>query len=42
MLGRKKLYSAIALAGVLVLGFIATSVISYFLAEDSVSGHIAD
>ena len=42
MLGQKKLYSAIALAGVLVVGFIASSVISYFLAQDSVSDHIAE
>ncbi|MES1928040.1 diguanylate cyclase [Salinisphaera dokdonensis CL-ES53] len=41
MLAQKKLFSAIALAGVLVLGFIATSVISYFLAQDSVSNRIA-
>ena len=42
MLGQKKLYSAIALAGVLVVGFITSSVISYFLAQDSVSDHIAE
>lgn len=42
MLAQKKLYSAIALAGVLVFGFIATSVISYFLAQESVSDHIAE
>lgn len=41
MLAQKKLYSAIVLAGVLVLGFIATSVISYYMARDSMSGRIA-
>lgn len=42
MLAQKKVYLAVALAGALVFGFIATSVISYFLASESVNDHIAE
>lgn len=42
MLPQKKLYFAIALAGLLALGFMTTSVISYFIAHESLSGRIAD
>ena len=38
----RKLYFAIALTALLVLGFIATSVISYFVAHDSLSDRIAE
>lgn len=38
----KKLYSAIALVGVLVLGFVATSLISYFVAHESISSRISE
>ena len=42
MLPYRRLNFAIALAGLLVLGFIATSVISYFVAHESVTTRIAD
>lgn len=38
----KKLYFGVALAGVLVLGFVATSLISYFVAHESLSTRIAE
>lgn len=41
MLARKKLYSAIVLAGLLVLGFVATSVIGYLTARQSMMQHIS-
>jgi len=37
----RKLYFAAALAGLLVLGFVATSIISYFTARDSLNDQIA-
>jgi len=38
----KKIYFAAALSALLVLGFIATSIISYFVAHDSLTDRIAD
>lgn len=42
MLPQKKLYFAIALTCVLLLGFVATSAISYFVARESLNTRIAE
>jgi len=42
MLPYRKLYFAIALSSVLLLGFITTSVVSYFVAQESLNTRIAE
>jgi diguanylate cyclase (GGDEF)-like protein len=42
MLPQRKLYFGIALSSVLLLGFVATSVISYFVAQESLNTRIAE
>jgi len=42
MLLQKKMYFGIALSSVLLLGFLATSIISYFVAHESLSSRIAE